>query len=232
MNLLRKYIKETLVSEARKGLSDMSEMQVFYIASPSTIEVWLADPKELTHWKNNASKNLGYDSIMNRASIGIISADKISAEPCSGAFTVSWAHVDKGYKGWGPLLYDVAMELATMHGGGLTADRANVSDDAFNIWDYYHKKRGDVAVKQLDDEAGRYTPEDGADDCLMSAAYGGGDGRYGWWDEYDEDNIPWDPDGEEVLVGSPISKIYISKGTPTLDMLKSSDKLINLAEIF
>ena len=43
-------------------------------------------------------------------------------------------------QGYGPLLYDIAMEYATEHGLGLMSDRSSVSvgeEGAVNVWDYY-----------------------------------------------------------------------------------------------
>ena len=59
-------------------------------------------------------------------------------------------------EGYGPLLYDIAMEYATEHGLGLISDRNSVSegeDGAVNVWDYYmnHRVGDDVEAHQLDD---------------------------------------------------------------------------------
>ena len=230
-NLLREYIRESLLSEAAKGISDMKNKKIYYTASGSEIQAWLCSARAVD-WARRNNPNLGYDSIMNRASVGIISAakDMSGGLPCSGAYIVTWSHVDKEASGFGPMLYDVLMELATERGPGLAADRSNVSDDAFNVWDYYHKNRSDVTKTQLDDDEGRLTPEDRDDDCSMDAAYGGGDGRYGWWDGPGDEDNPWDPDGERVLRDSPISKVYKSKGTPTLDALEAAGKLVDIAQ--
>ena len=58
--------------------------------------------------------------------------------------------------GYGPLLYDIAMEYATQNGLGLMSDRNAVSegeDGAVNVWDYYmnHRVGDDVEAHQLDD---------------------------------------------------------------------------------
>ena len=67
-------------------------------------------------------------------------------------------------KGWGPLLYDIAMEFLTRtisagdpsKKGGLMADRLTVSNDAAPVWDYYQNKRRDPSIRshQMDDLAG------------------------------------------------------------------------------
>ena len=59
-------------------------------------------------------------------------------------------------EGYGPLLYDIAMEYATEHGLGLMSDRSSVSDGedgAVNVWNYYLENRvgDDVQAHQMDD---------------------------------------------------------------------------------
>ena len=50
--------------------------------------------------------------------------------------------------GWGPLLYNVAIELATKYGDGLISDRAALSDAARNVWRHYYDKRTDIEKEQ------------------------------------------------------------------------------------
>lgn len=45
-------------------------------------------------------------------------------------------------KGWGPLLYDVAMEYATLLKSSLMADRERVSEKALQIWEHYSRRQG------------------------------------------------------------------------------------------
>ena len=62
-------------------------------------------------------------------------------------------------KGFGPLLYDVAMEWATENGGGLMSDRYQVSDEAEGVWDFYLKNRAsELEILQLDDPKNTLTP--------------------------------------------------------------------------
>jgi hypothetical protein len=86
-------------------------------------------------------------------------------------------------KGWGPLLYEVALEWASQRGGGLTADRGIVSDKAMAVWAKY-EKRGDVDAKQMDidhalsgtrEKQKQYpqlTPDKPEDDCDQGKAIG------------------------------------------------------------
>jgi hypothetical protein len=85
---------------------------------------------------------------------------------CDGAWVISSTEATKG---WGPLLYDIAIEWATENGEGLTPDRFAVSPDAAKVWDYYLTKRSDVSADQLDDLENSLTePEE--DNCAQDSA--------------------------------------------------------------
>lgn len=71
---------------------------------------------------------------------------------CVNAYQVTWVNAPKG---WGPLLYDVAMEFAVFKGAeGIFADRTGVSPAAQKIWNYYaHKREGEIEkFHPLDEE--------------------------------------------------------------------------------
>jgi len=103
-----------------------------------------------------------------------------SALECSGAWTV--AKTDSTMDGWGPFLYDLAIEYATAEGGGLTSDRIRVSNAAAEVWGNYDKSRPDVEKAQLDlsdadiarvtsTRLQHLTPEDPTDDCDQRSAF-------------------------------------------------------------
>jgi len=54
-------------------------------------------------------------------------------------------------KGYGPMLYDLAMEFVVGHLGGLgiTPDTSIVSDEARGVWSYYLSSRPDVEKEEL-----------------------------------------------------------------------------------
>jgi len=87
---------------------------------------------------------------------------------CDGAWVVMEAEASEG---WGPLLYDVAIEWATINGGqGLTPDRTSVSKEALAVWDFYLKNRSDVNNSQLDNLDNKLTPRIKQDNCNQKAA--------------------------------------------------------------
>ena len=113
------------------------------------------------------------------------------------------------------MLYDVAMELATQVGGGLTPDRSSVTSAAQNVWSYYFNDRGDVQSHQLDlkDREVEYytdfnlkklTPDIAEDDCLQSKAIRSYEDR---WNQ------------------SPLSKRYDMAPT-TMNALRAAGRLV------
>jgi len=130
--------------------------------------------------------------------------------PCDDAWEVKYADVTQG---WGPLLYDIAIEWATDKGGGLIADRDDVSDDAKAVWDHYLTKRGDVDNYQLDDARNTLTVVD-VDNCDQKIAGG----------------VPfYDDDGDTVSkdwVESSLSKRY-TKQADILNKLKEAGRFVD-----
>lgn len=119
-----------------------------------------------------------------------------------GSYMVSMSDATKG---WGPMLYDVAMEIATsIEHRGLTADRGNVSSSAKRVWDFYYNNRtektgGPIKYAQLDDPNNTLTPTHKDNTNQTSAKK---------WSGHDD----WQ--------NSSLSKVYYSSGTPVIDKLK------------
>ena len=120
---------------------------------------------------------------------------------CGGAWVV---HYSLAADGWGPMLYDIAIEHATIVAEGLTPDRFDVSYDAKGIWRYYFENRSDVQAHQLEDKkyikTGEYEATQHPDGCPQDAA---------------------GPDWEN----SPLSKRY-TKAPTMMNRLQKMGKLI------
>jgi len=125
---------------------------------------------------------------------------------CDGALKVSMVEASDG---WGPLLYDCAIEWATIQAGGLIPDRVSVSDEARDVWDYYLNKRTDVKSKQLDNEEDSFDngPEDDCDQAVARQLPG-------LTDDFD---APLDFSGD--WKASALSKKY-TKSPTTINALK------------
>lgn len=131
--------------------------------------------------------------LMMRVPYGSINFNRAKAATqgqCAGAWIVH--STENTTPGWGPLLYDLAMEYATANGGGLAPDRIEVSPDASGVWGKYGSSRGDVVPQQLDvlpsfaDEDPRtwgtqLTPDIPEDDCEQDSAQYWAGGKRGAW---------------------------------------------------
>jgi hypothetical protein len=95
---------------------------------------------------------------------------KIVASKPSKGYSGAWIVSDSSaVGGFGPLIYDAAIEWCTINGGGLTADRTSVSPAARKVWSYYMNSRSDVQNHQLDDDKNTLTPTND-DNAGMHAA--------------------------------------------------------------
>jgi hypothetical protein len=206
MKLLREYIRRILLTEAAKGPADLPDDIVITIDTKNiggiAIKYAMAsDPNRSAEPFTPVYGDIVIYSLKGHPNYG----------NCGDAWMVSGSVASSG---WGPLLYDVAIEWATMNGGGLISDRATVSRDARNVWSYYMRNRNDVTAHQLDDPFNLLTPE-GEDNCDQEVA-GGGHSMYGG-----------DKDFGTAWVKSALSKRY-TKAPTTMNALKAAGKLVIL----
>lgn len=142
----------------------------------------------------------GEDDIVGRIAVD----DDTMYGPCLGAYHVSHSQAAEGF---GPLLYDVAIEFT----GGLVPDRTQVSDEARDVWKYYDERRADVNKEQLDDMRNTLTPDE-KDNCeQLSAA------------KDKSVQTPWK--GSFDFESSSLSKKYSKSGTPVMDELRKRGML-------
>lgn len=74
-----------------------------------------------------------------KAIICNVAAIRLTPSGCGDAMSVHTAQAESGY---GPAIYDAAMEM--VYPKGLTAAMGSTSAQAIKVWDYYLKSRGDV----------------------------------------------------------------------------------------
>ena len=206
MKHLRQYIRQVLLTEAAKGPADLPD-NVVVVINPSRgkeVEIYYGIAGNI--FQRPEKKDLVYGSI----SIYDIQSDPDYGK-CGGAMMVGRSYAASG---WGPLLYDVAIEWATQNAGGLIADRSTVSEDAESVWGYYMQNRSDVTAHQLDDPFNLLTPED-EDNCDQEVS-GGGHLMYGG-----------DKDFGKEWVNSSLSKRY-TKPPTTMEAL--GEKLVVLGQ--
>jgi len=229
-SVFREYIRE-LLTEAAQGLTEF-EKRGYYIAIEDSgdafeIKLYDFDPEGSDPGTPQVTSPGGTESKFPDKALGLISAAKFGTGLglCLDAFQITWSSVEES--GWGPLLYDLAMELATNKGSGLISDRASVSYEANDVWEYYLANRGDVEPVQLDDMEDRLTPGDYDDNCEQTRHYETGIKGGTFWDE-DNSETPWDPYGKDVLLKSPLTKMYRWKGSSNIAAIKSVGRWVEL----
>jgi len=179
---LYNLIQEELLNEAAKGIQDIPEGARVVCAT----------------LKNN---NGFVISLVDQSSeIGWIQFENIPNKfgNCSDGMTISMSLADQG---WGPFLYDLVMEKATIESAGIIPDRTTVSANARGVWQYYLDNREGIVIRQLDDLNDSF--ENGPqDDCAQVSS---------------QRHLKWN------WKKSPLSKIY-SKEPTTIEALKKLEK--------
>jgi|6_EtaG_2_1085325.scaffolds.fasta_scaffold80923_2 hypothetical protein len=147
---------------------------------------------------------------------------------CYGAYKVNLVIADKG---WGPLLYDVAIEVASMKGYGIVPDRVSITPPAQKLWQIYLDSRPDVSPIQLDDLSNFLTPNIKDDNCnlaILTQFIDQVDPRHKidsddpeTWNKFVKDNPK---EAEEIVKGSPFSKIYKKNNYDVLEALKKQNR--------
>ena len=204
MKHLRQYIRQILLTERAIGPEDLhSENAIVYITQGygDGIHIYYATREDVEPMNaKGSSYPLGEIWIEAPGTLGPMF-------PCDGAWMVSSSQAKEG---WGPLLYDVAIEYATLHGKGLFADRGSVSGSARTVWDYYLNRRSDVDYYHMDDEQNTLTDID-EDNCDQGVATHPGEGGT----------------AEDDFTKSPISKRYTKKPI-IINKLKQLGLLVEL----
>lgn len=142
MSLLRAYIRNKLLTEAAMGVEDLEAEDISIVVKDfgNSALIFYAGP----------SGNSIDSPVTGKMQI------QEPQEDCDGAWEVAESEAEGG---WGPMLYDVAIEWATMNANGLTSDRDNVSFAARKVWQYYFWNRGDVDSHPVDLDQCEYPDE-------------------------------------------------------------------------
>ena len=208
MKHLRQYIRQILLTEAAAQPEDLPDNVFVRIdANEEMVDIELVVQQGQWNFEGRPyyrPATDGSDGISGSIQMYKITGGEEDLGPCLGAWMISWAGASKGF---GPLLYDTAMEYATLHGGGLISDRDEVSHKAQKVWDYYLNRRGDIESQQLDDRENTLTPGK-EDNCDQSIAVNNSGGKYLDWQD------------------SPLSKVYRKLPDTTIQSLKELGKWI------
>ena len=188
MKLLREYIRELLI-ERRSGTIHPKIYDMIVRADEKGYKVRAGNYSVvLIDSSDNIIAHLGWD-------------DDPMYGPCLKAKHVTNANAEDA-PGFGPLLYDIAIEVT----GGLTSDRTTVRDPARFVWSQYNWKRDDVKVIQMDNLTNYLTDEE-EDNCEQLSA-------------------EEDPDNGGSWVNSVLSRKYVKQGRPEYKELQRREMIV------
>lgn len=208
MKLLRETIRRIILMEGMKTIDDLPAGVIIIMEKINASEVWFYYADSNTH-----------EEIMNgpvRGKVEIYEPNQEVTGRCSNAWMVGGSFAKKG---WGPLLYDCAIEWATQNAGGLMADRGSVSTRARRVWKHYLDVRSneDVRAHQLDDLRNTLTSDE-IDNCDHASAGGS------YYKYVRGEAVPTEPD-DPNWNKSALSKRYTK--SPTI-MNQLGDKLVRI----
>ena len=191
MNLLRQYVRESLLSERRgknaappkrnltgKDYSGKTKSMVQKLISSNIgirIDTFSRKGRtttDIVYVDASSGDDLEFEVEEGRENYGAIT----DIEPVPGKYGPCGGNVYKigmaaTPQGWGPLLYDIAIEyIESIGGAGLISDRRSVSDDAVPIWDVYYEARPDIIAVQLNDSTGKPNPRSKKLNCNQKVA--------------------------------------------------------------
>ncbi len=165
MKHLRQYIRQILLTEAAKTHQDLPDEA--WIAMREAGGEWarwdiMKGPKTHFSWGSTFDSD---DLVWGHIDIG-----KVHKERYGNCLDAWMVRLSKAAPGFGPMLYDIALEYATEMGSGLISDRGTVSSDARAVWEYYDQNRNDVEKIQLDNRQDSFNngPED---DCSQDVTF-------------------------------------------------------------
>lgn len=204
MKLLRETVRRIILREAMSTHDDLP--QRYWISMREEGGEWvrwdiMKGPKTHFSWSNAADSD---DLVWGHMEIGKVPKDRY------GNCLDSWmVRNSKAKKGFGPMLYDLAVEYATDKGSGLISDRGTVSNKARGVWEFYLENRDDVEIVQLDDLKDSFGngPEDDCDQGVTSHDRSG-------------ETKPW--------LDSALSKMYRIKTSGRINTLEQIGKLVKL----
>ena len=199
MKLLRETIRRILLAEAAKIPTDLPKGYLITMRTEGSDWARWEIVKGTTKYYNTAEHG---DAVYGHMDIGKVHKDRYGN--CLDAWMV---RMSKASKGFGPMLYDIALEYSTQMGSGLISDRGGSTPAAHDVWDYYLQNRvgSDIEIVQLDDENDSFNngPQDDCNQYTSRSALSG-------WQN------------------SPLSKMYKKSPSKTIQTLDSLGVLIRI----
>jgi hypothetical protein len=197
MKHLRQYIRQILLAEAAKTHNDMPKG--YWVGMREADGEW-------ARWEIMKGSRSYYEAVYDGPVRGFIEIGRVHKDMygnCLDAWNVRSSNAAEGF---GPMLYDLAIEYATDTGSGLISDRGTVSPSARAVWEYYDQNRSDIEKIQLDNRQDTFNngPED---DCSQDVTFR-------------SDNKVWKE--------SSLSKMYRARSSDKIKELEKAGKLIRI----
>lgn len=143
---LKKIIREQVdicikelnsLQESRKSINDLGNDYTVHVKGISSTEDGVIIPENLVVIK--------FLKGTSNSEVGLILLEQAQDFDIDG-YGVWIVKESYAQSGWGPFLYDLAMEIC----GTIMSDREAVSSEAFNVWKTYQDGRPDITRLQLD----------------------------------------------------------------------------------
>lgn len=194
--LLENWKKYSLLSEGMRTPEELPE-DVF-------VAILDQNPDYYFYYSDAAGNKLKETQKLYGSVMISKTSEKIDGKCFEGMTVVNTTNTKSG---WGPLLYDLAIEFASIKSTGLMSDRSTVSNAASRVWEVYMNSRSDIKVIQMDNLDNELT-DSPYDNCAQDSAENWADERNKKWLE------------------SPLSKIYKKTNSDIMQKLKKLNKLI------
>ena len=127
------------------------------------------------------------------------------------------------HKGYGPVMYDIAMELASKYGEGLVTPisiRAGYpSNESVNVYKYYYNNRSDIQKTPLDYEKYGFEKPHGLEKPIQDETPKHDDD--GYWD-LDDDS---DDDQIKLYEHPWLTTLYVKSNPTTLNQLETNNMI-------
>lgn len=136
--LLKQFIQLSLNEAALNHLQLPENINVTIEKSSDDFSIYFSDEEGMMTLSSDSAQ------IWGEITIG-----RSESEACENTFEVIRSSAKSG---WGPFLYDIAIEVATLNGDGLIPDRNKVSPAATKVWEYYLNQRNDVKKHRLSND--------------------------------------------------------------------------------
>ena len=214
-----------LIKEAAKGPGDLPEG---YYVEVNVGQGWV----EVSYQRRFDAEDVGLEGTASATSLFTTCIDNVYVVD-NTAVTID---------GYGPMLYDVLMEVLSQKNIALTADRSLVSEDAWKVWRYYiNNRKSELQLIRMDvhddtmenyfgDDPEKWpfkqlTPNDKSDDCKQNASLEWATGK-GDWKTYSDSvryvSVIDNPSKAANWHEQAISYAFYKTNTNTIDNLRDN----------